>query len=151
MKKIRFFSSLEKNNRSADGWLNLEIAVNVSFCTAAVFRDKPYMYMNDACTPFMYMYTQFMYRRESCFQATPTVIFTGVHRCCELQGSSVVLDATAGGGVVMNESGTILRTSEWRRSYHEWPTPLRRLCTYMLATAASTLQTGQMSSRRERE
>jgi len=42
------------------------------YCTAAVFRDKPYMYMNGACTPFMYMYTQFMYRRESCFQGAPS-------------------------------------------------------------------------------
>jgi len=43
------------------------------YCTAAVFRDKPYMYMDGACTPFMYMYTQFMYRRESCFQGAPTI------------------------------------------------------------------------------
>jgi hypothetical protein len=74
MKKIRFFSSLAKNNRSADGWLNLEIADYMSYCTAAVFRDKLYMYMNDTCTPFMYMYTQFMYRRESCFQGTPSSV-----------------------------------------------------------------------------
>jgi hypothetical protein len=40
MKKIRFFSSLEKNNRSADGWLNLEIAVNTFYCTAAVFQGQ---------------------------------------------------------------------------------------------------------------
>jgi hypothetical protein len=46
------------------------------YCTAAVFRDKPYMYMNGACTPFMYMYTQFMYRRESCFQGAPTDLFS---------------------------------------------------------------------------
>jgi hypothetical protein len=73
LEKNTFFSSLEKNNRSADGWLNLEIvAVNMSYCTAAVFRDKPYMYMNNAFTPFMYMYTQFMYRCESCFQGTPS-------------------------------------------------------------------------------
>jgi hypothetical protein len=71
---------LEKNNRLADGWLNLEIAVKMSYCTAAVFRDKPYIYMNDACTlfmymytQFMYMYTQFMYRCESCFRGTPTM------------------------------------------------------------------------------
>jgi hypothetical protein len=37
MKKLRFFSSLEKNNRSADGLLNLDTDVYMSYCTAAVF------------------------------------------------------------------------------------------------------------------
>jgi hypothetical protein len=37
MKKLRFFSSLEKNNRSPDGLLNLDTDVYMSYCTAAVF------------------------------------------------------------------------------------------------------------------
>jgi hypothetical protein len=45
----------------------------MSYCTAAVFRDKLCMYMNDACAPFMYLYTQFMYICKSCFQGTPTM------------------------------------------------------------------------------
>jgi hypothetical protein len=51
----------------------LKRLLTMYYCTAAVFRDEPYMYMNGACTPFMYMYTQFMYRRESCFQVAPSL------------------------------------------------------------------------------
>jgi len=50
----------------------LKRPLTMYYCTAAVFRDKPYMYMNGACTPFMYMYTQFMYRRQRCFQGPPS-------------------------------------------------------------------------------
>jgi hypothetical protein len=56
------------------GGLSLKRPLSMYYCTAAVFRDKPYMYMNGACTPFMYMNTQSMYRRQRCFQGPPTTM-----------------------------------------------------------------------------
>jgi hypothetical protein len=45
-----FFLLWKKINRSADGWLNSEIAVYMSYCTAAVFSFQGQT-VNDACTP----------------------------------------------------------------------------------------------------
>jgi len=41
-------------------------------CTASVIRYKVNMYMNRAYAPFMYVYNRFMYRRDTCFQGTPS-------------------------------------------------------------------------------
>ena len=59
-------------NRSAAGGLSLKRPLTMYYCTAAVFRDKPYMYMNGACTPFMYACTL-----SSCTDAKAVFCFQG--------------------------------------------------------------------------